>query len=88
MDFLFHEISEKEKKEIQKQAKNIMDSFFEKLSKVKQKVKEFSIEREKGEKEEKIGEVLEEDKNFSREIMFENAPQKNDNFIIAEKGKW
>jgi hypothetical protein len=35
MDFLFHTLSEKEREDIRKEAKRILDSFSEKLSKVK-----------------------------------------------------
>jgi len=83
MDFLWHEVSEKEKVEIKKQAKDIMDSFSKKLAKVG-KVKESFIERpvdEREEGKEKIPEI-------DRDIMFENAPNKNKDFIIAEKKKW
>lgn len=84
MDFLFHKISEKEKEEIRKQVKSIIDFFSNKLSKIDKAVKEQFIERENCERIEK-----EENKeNFSREIMFENAPDKNKDFIVAEKKKW
>ena len=56
----------------------------EKLSKIKGKVEENSIERDKFERKE--GEK--QDDSFSRETMFKNAPEKNKDFIIAEKGKW
>ena len=85
MDYLWHEVSEKEKEKIKKQAKSIIDSFSNKLSKIDKKMPEPLIEREKGEREEGDGK---EDKNFSRNIMFENAPQENNDFIIAEKKKW
>ncbi len=84
MDFLWHKVSEKEKEEIKKQAKQIMDSFSSKLSKIDKKMKEPFIEREEGEREE--GERK--DSDFSREIMFENAPNTSKDFIIAEKKKW
>ncbi|MCX6746995.1 MAG: hypothetical protein NTU63_02570 [Candidatus Pacearchaeota archaeon] len=84
MDFLFHKISEKGKEEIRKQVKSIIDFFSNKLSKIDKAVKEQFIERENCERIEK-----EENKeNFSREIMFENAPDKNKDFIVAEKKKW
>ena len=41
MDFLFHKVSEKEKEEIKKQAKSIMDKFSEKLSKIDKKIPEW-----------------------------------------------
>src|SRR4030043_1107005 len=80
-DFLWHKVSEKEKDEIKKQAKSIMDSFSKKLSNIKEKIDELAIERENCEREEGNGKCLEIDKK----IMFENAPNKNKDFIIAEK---
>lgn len=83
MDFLWHEVSEKEKQDIQKEAKAIMDSFSKKLSKIDKKMPEPLIEREKGEREEG-GEV----QMIDKAIMFENAPEKNSDFIIAERKGW
>lgn len=83
-DFLWHKVSEKEKEDIKKEAKKIMDSFSKKLEKVSDKISEPIIERdecERKEGEEKRSEI-------DREIMFENAPDKNDDFIMAEKGGW
>ena len=85
MDFLWHEVSEKEKKEIKEEAKSIMDSFSEKLSKIDKKISESLIQREEYEREE--GESNERDSEFKK-IIFENAPNKNKDFIIAEKKKW
>ena len=85
MDFLFHKVSEKEKEDIKKQAKSIMEKFSEKLSKIDKKIPEPLIERKEFEREEKQGN--ESDSDF-RERMFENAPEKNKDFIIAEKKKW
>ena len=85
MDFLFHNLSEKEREEIRKQVKTILDSFSTKLSKIgKGERKESFIEREKSERLE----GGEQDKSFSKETMFNNAPEKNKDFIIAEKKKW
>jgi len=85
MDFLWHEVSEKEKKDISKQAKNIMDSFSKKLSKIdSKKLKEAVIERDESEREESSKSVQE----INKDIMFENAPNKNNDFIIAEKKGW
>ena len=81
-DFLWHEVFEKEREEIRKQAKAIMDSFSKKLSKVGE-LKESFIERKECERLE--GRPKPE---IDRKIMFENAPNKNDDFIIAEKKKW
>ncbi len=85
MDFLFHKVFEKEKKDIRKQAKKMMDDFSKKLSKIDKKIEEPLIERDEGEREE--GDRGSCDKEF-RKIMFENAPSKNKDFIIAEKKEW
>ena len=87
MDFLFHKVSEREKETIKKQAKSVIDSFSKKLSRVSKKVPESLVERDKEERDEREGKE-EIDENFSREIMFENAPQKNNDFILSEKKKW
>ena len=84
MDFLFHKVSEKEKQEIKEQAKSIMDDFSKKLSKVSSEIKESFVEREQGERDEGSENCSE----IDREIMFENAPSKDDDFIIAEKKSW
>jgi len=85
-DFLWHVVSEKEKEEIKAKAKEIMDSFSRKLEPVSGKIKEEPfVEREQGERIE--GEGEESDGDF-REIMFSNAPKKDKDFIIAEKGEW
>jgi len=84
MDFLFHKLSEKEKEEIRKQVDSILHSFSSKLSQIDKKVKESFIERKEFERKEG-GEL---DESFSKEIMFKNAPEKNKDFIIAERKKW
>lgn len=98
-DFLWKRVSEKEKEDIRKQAKEIMDDFSKKLSKVDKKVDESLIERNEGEREEaplgvpqsaEFGGKAESkcENDFSREIMFKNASKKNKDFIIAERKKW
>ncbi len=84
-DFLFHQVSEKEKEEIKKQAKEIMDGFSKKISKIDKKIPESLIERKDFERNEKEGTQPNED---FRKRMLENAPEKNQDFIIAEKKKW
>ena len=84
-DFLWHKVSESEKESIKKQAKAIMDSFSKKLSKIDKKMPEPLIEREKCEREENEGKGC---GDFDRRIMFKNAPSKNDDFVVAEKGGW
>ena len=89
MDFLFCKVSEKEREEIKKQAKGIMDKFSEKISKVKSKIPEPFIEREGFERlEEEISVDSGELNSDFRKRMFENAPKKNKDFILTEKKKW
>ena len=84
-DFLWHKVSEKEKEEIRKQAKSIMDSFSHKLSSIDKKIPDMKIRREKGEREEGAHAACNE---LDREIMFENAPNSNRDFIVGEKKTW
>lgn len=84
MDFLWHKVFEKEKEKIRKQARDILDSFSLKLSKVDYKLKESEIIRQDGMRKE--GENVPEE--ISKKIMFENAPNKKGDFIVAEKKKW
>lgn len=82
-EFLWRELSEKEKAEIERQAKEIMESFSNKIGKVADSIDEASVERgfmERSEGEEALV--------IDREIMFSNAKEKNEDFIIAEKKKW
>jgi Asp-tRNA(Asn)/Glu-tRNA(Gln) amidotransferase C subunit len=85
MDFLFHKVSEKEKEEIKKKTKEILDDFSKQLSVVENKTGESLIERKDFERKEGTEKP---DESFSRKIMFKNAPNKNEDFIIAEKGEW
>lgn len=82
MDFLWHKVTEKEKEEIKKQAKGIMDDFSKKLSKVG-KVDEVLIEREEDEREEG-GKCIE----IDRKIMFDNAPETRGDSVVGEVKKW
>ncbi len=86
MDFLFHNLSEKEREEIKKQVNTILESFSAKLSEIGKGEKEEDnfIERKEFERQE----GKEKDDTFSREIVFKNAPEKNKDFIIGEKKKW
>lgn len=70
---------------IKSEAKKIIDSFSEKLSKVKVSDKEPIIKRKEYERQEGDGEECD---NHFKKIMFENAPNKNGDFIMAEKKKW
>jgi len=83
MDFLWHRVSEKEKQDIKKEAKSILDSFSKRLEDIKD-IPEPLIERDEFEREENSIHKLE----IDREIMFNNAKEKSDDFIVAEEGKW
>lgn len=83
-DFLFHKVSKAEKTKIKAEAKAILDNFSKKLSKIDKKIPEQTIERQESERQEKTKRK----EKFSRKIMFENAPEKNKDFLIAEKKKW
>ena len=77
-------MDEKEKQKIQKEAREILDKLGKALEKVEEKVPE-KEEKSESYREEREGEVC--DSDF-RKRMFKNAPKKNDDFIIAEKGNW
>lgn len=74
-----------DKNQIKKQAKQILDKFAKALEKVKSSSEDFYVDREKFEREE--GEGKECEKGFKKRFL-ENAPQHNEDFIIAERGKW
>ena len=85
MGFLWHNVSEKEKEDIKRQAKKIMDKFSKRLEKVKlddkPKTSEQGLELEREENSKNEREI-------DRKIMFENAPDKNKDIIVSEKKKW
>jgi Asp-tRNA(Asn)/Glu-tRNA(Gln) amidotransferase C subunit len=83
MDFLFHKIDEKEKEAIKKQVNEIIESFSKKLSEIGGEFSESAILREECTRNEG-GKPA----DISRKTMFKNAPDKNEDFIIAEKKKW
>ena len=65
------------------EAKKILDRFAKALEKVKTKETEFYVDREEFERAEIKGKC----EDFKLELL-KNAPQKDGDFIIAEKGKW
>lgn len=77
------DLSDKEKLKIKEETKEMMDSFFLKLNKLK--FLDLSLDESKD--FERV-ESLSEKGNISRKIMFDNAKQKNENFILSEKGDW
>ena len=83
-DYLWHSVSDKERKKIEEDAKNLILEFGDSLEKIG-KLKEKLIDRGKGTREE--SKVCEVDNKF-KELMMENAPNTKDNCIVAEKGAW
>ena len=86
-DFQFgtnKETNDKNKLEIKKEAKEILDRFSKALEKVK--FKEKAVKEEFGGMREE-GKGLDCDGDF-RERFFRNAPEKERDFILAEKKKW
>ena len=82
--FTFHKVSDKERTQIEKEAKKLMDDFAKKLSSVKLQGEEPIIERELTERAEQSNKPA----PIDREIMWGNAPKKNKNFILGEKKRW
>ncbi|MEA3329479.1 MAG: hypothetical protein U9Q06_01930 [Nanoarchaeota archaeon] len=82
-NFTWHEVSEKEKEDIKKDAKKLLDEFASKLSKIK--ASEGHLENGNGFREE--GRGGDTDSEF-RDLMFLNAPFVEDDSIVAERGGW
>lgn len=82
--FIWHEVNEEERKSIKEEAKKIMDNFGKELEKLGEGDFIF-VERDNSLREEKDGGFY--DKDFQG-IMFDNAPKKSRDSIIAEKGEW
>jgi Asp-tRNA(Asn)/Glu-tRNA(Gln) amidotransferase C subunit len=80
-----------DKREIQKQAKEILDKFAKALEGIEEK-EDFYVDRGEFEREEKDGGAAGSDKSegqckFKDELL-ENAPRKDDDFVLVEKGDW
>lgn len=84
-----------DKSSIKKQAKEILDKFAKALEKVKtdktglsskddEGHKDFYVDRKEFEREEGKGKKCQ---GFKEELL-KNAPKKDKDFIIAEKGSW
>ena len=86
-DFTFHKVSDKEKEEIKTRVQGILKVFSDKLSEFDEKIPEPFIERKKSEREE-LPEGKEKINENFRKRMLKNAPNKNEDFIIAEKKGW
>ena len=85
-----HKIDENK---VKKEAKQILDKFAHALEKVKHEhdldfyVNREDFERIKAGSANKFSEDSKIDNNFKKKIL-ENAPNKDEDFIIAEKGSW
>ena len=80
---LWHEVTEKEKGQIKRDSKKLLDEFASKLSKIK--TTESHFKNESGTRNE--GDGWETDEEF-KNTMFANAPLVEDDAIVAEKGGW
>ena len=76
-------MDEKKRAAIKREAKQILDKFSKALASVK--ASDSNVERDSDRREE--GKGVDCDSDF-REIMFDNAPKRNKDFIIAEKKQW
>ncbi|MEK6873457.1 MAG: hypothetical protein AABW91_01320 [Nanoarchaeota archaeon] len=85
-EMLWRRLSDKERKEVEQKAKKIMLEFGKTLEKLPE-IPEAIVDREKFEREEGLVDNEKCSADF-RDLMFENAPNKNDDCIIAEKGEW
>ncbi len=77
-------MDEKKKEQVRKEARGLLDKFSKRLASVK--LKDKKIKEEFGGMREE-GEGNDTDSDF-RKRFFANAPQKEGDFIIAEKRKW
>jgi hypothetical protein len=83
MAYVWHKVTEEEKEEIRKKAKNLLDEFSSKIAKIE--TPEAKPEDKENLRSE--GKGSEPNADF-RELMFDNAPLVEDSLIIAETGAW
>lgn len=77
-------ISDKEKEDVRREARGILEKFGKALEKVQ--VKESGKKKgSRGYRDEKEG--SDEDIDF-RDRLFKNAPARSDDFLVAEKADW
>lgn len=76
-------LSEQDKQEIKKQARELLVEFNKKLSDIKGELQE-EFESKEARKE---GDGWNSDANF-KEAILQNAPFVKDDFIVGEKGGW
>jgi hypothetical protein len=84
-EFMWKKVSEKDRDEIRRKAKGIMDDFAGKLESYESKLKdEAVVERDKCER----GEDDKADcaNGFDKKIMIENAPESEGDFIVSDRG--
>ena len=90
-EFTWKKITEKEREEISKRAKAILNDFSKRLEKVEKEIKDIDVgvERDAYERMES-DDTVNRDESFDRNLFFENAPNKDKKkgVIIAEKKKW
>lgn len=84
MSFVWKKVDENLKKEIRKEAKKILDNFSKALEGIEDKKLLSGVERDKQVREESEVKC---DKEF-RKLFFENVPEKDEDFVLAEKKKW
>lgn len=79
------ELNSKDMARISEEARETVESFSKKISEHNLENIDEGIVREEGIF---FGKSSQEDSEEFREIIFENAPKKNKDFILAEKKKW
>ena len=85
MDYLWHKVSKEEQESIKKEAKEILDKFSKSLEKVEKEITSApGVIRGKCMRDEAS---VEQDKDF-RKRFFKNAPDKEGDNIISERGSW
>ncbi len=72
-----------DKEKIEKQAKEILDKFSNALDKVKKFDENFYVVRKNAEREENGKSNI----SFKSKLL-ENAPSKNEDFVVVEKRSW
>ena len=77
-------MNEKEIEALRFETKKLLDKFSKSLDAVKSS-EEWNVEREEDRRKDGPGRVCD---NDFRKIMLANAPNKSEDFIIAEKKKW
>ena len=78
-------MNEKETEQLKVETKKLLDKFSKALASVKDSEEEWNVEREEDRREEKQGTGP---NNLFKEAMLKNAPNKDEDFILAEKKSW